>query len=372
MYQTDATLPIEMTNKTGTHFLDLNVHCLLEIFSSSCLTLMDLGSLADTCKHFKQITQRLFPKEIQITSDKSFIRWHTCQYYHHYRDYCTLYRQQDCEIILKNFGSRLVSLKLDETNEFVVNLVAKYCGDVTLRLLEIDGMKSIENLKVPLGSIFQRLRVLSIILCDPRTYRHLKCDSLTELKIVDTTVPTTFLDGNLFFFRHLRFDLVWSKNDNDTVSCSRIVNLFDLFSDRSKLVEAIGKEVEGLKDTKKCNSSLVVLNQPSLPKLRRLEVVLTFENYNQIIELLQASPLLEKVALLFMAIDPFPIFYALSKRENLRELTFMSFFNCYRFPWKMLPQLRILYLGAPRRVYAIDVLYLKSQMPCLEELLITS
>ncbi|XP_037043193.1 uncharacterized protein LOC119079408 [Bradysia coprophila] len=191
---TTLTLPTEQrrTNATGPCLNNLNEDCLLEIFSNKSLTPIDLCSLAETCTRFKQITQRVFPKEFGIEY------WDDCvglgyefkskKYYR--RDY-TL---QDVERILKNFGPYLSTLKIGR-DLAVVNLVAQYCADnVTLKHLKISELKSIQGVRVQLNSIFRQLLKLSIYDCDlVIASSNMDCDSLIELNIFNSCGCTAIL-----------------------------------------------------------------------------------------------------------------------------------------------------------------------------------
>ncbi|XP_037037774.1 uncharacterized protein LOC119075441 [Bradysia coprophila] len=379
--QTDNMVPIEMTNKTGTNLADLNEYCLLDIFSCDYLTPADLSSLADTCKRFKQIAERVFPKQFGIISEKYLIGRETSDSKSKY------FRQKSIESILKNFGFRLSTFKLDETNEDVVSLIAKYCSKVHLTRLEIHGMKSIEGVRLQLQSIFNRLLKLSVNNCDFRgTSPDITCDALIELRITESTgcgpiLTKTFPNLERFIYR---YDSMWSKISDDNTSIivafienHRHLKTLQLIGSsiycNSELVDAIGNsgqelEVLTLQSLMRPKISFDVPNLLSLPKLWRLDLDINFENYNQIIALLQASPVLREVKLYFEVEIPVQVFDSLAQQQHLRELI-LYYYSFDRIDWSMLTQLRKLVLFTLVSKFGpVDLLKIVRQLTNLEEL----
>lgn len=367
-------LPIVMTSMTGMCIKDLNEYCLLKIFSNNSLTLIDLCSLAETCKHFKQIIQRVFPKEFGITSAAITNG-----------KYSKSYREQDVERIVKNFGSRLVALSLCKADQTVVKSVAEYCGDVTLKRLEVCGMNSFDSLKVQLQSILPRLLTLSIDDCDLiATSADLNCESLVELEIVQSTGCVAILKNNFPKLKRFtfRYNEMSDNNDGSTATISefidrhrslaalKLVGSSIRFS--SELVHAIGnnhKELEELTlRVRRPEISFEVFNLMSLSKLKTLDIYIDVESYNQSVALLQASSLLETVVLYFDNDVPYQIFDVLSRQQHLRELT-LYFCSFASIPWTLLTQLRKLRLFARLSKFrTADLFSIVRQLKNLEEL----
>lgn len=211
MFQSDTSeneLPIELTNTTGTNLQNLNDDCLLEIFSSKSLNLTDLCSLAETCKRFPQIIQRIAPKELSI------IRCY--EYEIKYRIEAKNYVQETHSRkkftrIFNHFGSLLsaLSIRIDgnpHTNEdyFLLNLMANRCED-NLKNLKIEYLKVPEVLTVELKSIFQQLQSLELnhVTFEESSQPFAGLNSLVELKIVgvktEAILQNTFPKLEIFF-----------------------------------------------------------------------------------------------------------------------------------------------------------------------------
>lgn len=226
--------------------MDLNDYCLLDIFTSDSLTATDLCSLAETCERFKQLAERAFPYKFSILRDWS-------ENYSEPDISNVTGEKEDIDRILKRFGSRLDEFAIDDTNLHIVELVAKYCGNVTLSRLEMHGITddddirtrhvggsalwnvrewaqrqrkrfSLEKLKknrffrfhrrgqshssppvasgpediiVQLKSIFQRLLALDVSSFDFSIMgNNLNCDSLTYLKITGSNGIVALLENN--------------------------------------------------------------------------------------------------------------------------------------------------------------------------------
>ncbi|XP_037037798.1 uncharacterized protein LOC119075459 [Bradysia coprophila] len=378
--EADAITPIEMTNTTGTKLNDLNEYCLLEIFSCTSLTPIDLCSLAETCKRFQQITQRVCAKDFDISrsSDRLRVR---CTFKS--MEYSKSYREHNVERILANFGHCLSTLSIGEGNQFVVNLVGKYCGDVTLKRLEIRRMTYVEGLRLQLKSLFQRLLALSIIDCHLlAASSYFNCDSLIELEIVDSTGCIAILNNdfpNLKRFT-LRYHTMWPGRDGyyvtgvvsrfigrhklrvlhlDSMSVCLSEDLLDLILNSEELEELT---LQSLKRER----SLDVLNQKNLSSFRKLNVDITFDNYNHISALLQASTSLETIEITFVNTIPIRVFDVLSQQQHLRELT-LNYYSFERIQWSILAQIRKLTLFTPRNAFGADLINIVSQLTNLEE-----
>lgn len=181
---------------------------------------MDLFSIADTCKRFKQIVQRVFPKDLKIyiyiggdgnynVSSRKYLQ--------------SKYRpSQDIERILKNFGSPLseFSIEDDRSDElFLWNCVTEYCVD-TLEELEMFSLEISAVSAVKSKPVFKRLQLLLLCSCtivgDQAPFADF--DSLVELK--------------LGYLKHCNLVIVDSCNELDTLTLNlgdiRAMNASDL------------------------------------------------------------------------------------------------------------------------------------------------
>lgn len=153
----------------------LNEHCLLEIFSSDTFDLMDLCSIAETCKRFKEITGRVVGKRFIMNRNGDFVdrvkigKHSSLLVMPSNEGFAQLNR------IFKLFGPALtlVSMRvgIDRDNRAtelqLLELVSTYCVD-NLKSLEISlesyhGVIKIPfNLSVRLIPILKQLEQLSL------------------------------------------------------------------------------------------------------------------------------------------------------------------------------------------------------------------
>lgn len=176
-----VTLPIELTNATGTYLLHLNDDCLYEIFSLNYLNIMDLCSVAETCTRMKDIAVRIFTKAHKscVFNDMSLKTIH------------------EMRRMLINFGSSITDLTIgpsydleqhfDGMSARVLDLVIRYCSKTveSLRLQDYDI--SDHYLVGKLRSLFGKLKLLHIYDGYIRDAKQLfaNCNSLVELKVIN-------------------------------------------------------------------------------------------------------------------------------------------------------------------------------------------
>lgn len=366
-------MPVELTNKTGTYLQDLNDYCLLEIFSSDLITPKELCSLAETCKRFKQLTQRVFPKKFGIECcrvDKYKFQLTTKDYDWGY------FTVRGVERILKNFGQHLSTLTLRDMD--VAKLAAKYCGDVTLRRLQIYKLESIEGLAVCLNTIFQRLPALTVDCCDFRkdvTSNDLNCDSLIELEILytlgcDAVLKHTFpnlerltLNGYATFgtdYINILFDFVRRHRQLKAIKLAGLCD--EGLCDRVPLLSVINnccKELEEL--TLECflnwETSTIVSTMENFAKLKMLDVEFACcSKYSHIVPLLnQGLQSLETIKIMSAFKMSRHFFDALSQQPNLREL-YLTYCPIKNVPWTKLTRLRKVYLHELSEFNTTDLL----------------
>lgn len=150
------------TNTTGTCLDHVNEYCLLGIFEVDSLSWMDLCSVAETCKRFQRISQRVFPKDLCVRGGNGYCDVSSRKYLHNKNR-----AAQTVERIFKNFGSRLTEVSVspkyrhEKPSNNLLNLVAEYCGE-DLKSLTIRGLNIPASLTVKLNEIFKRLQLLDL------------------------------------------------------------------------------------------------------------------------------------------------------------------------------------------------------------------
>lgn len=160
----------------------MNEDCLLEIFSVESLGLMDLCSIAETCKRFWSIAQRLVGKKLELVA----FDW-KYQFKSEKVNYLSYEApaQNDIERLFKKFGSCLSVVKIGGTKgrqeRFLFDLVKKHC-DEKLKHLSISNLRISAALTAKLKSVFKRLTFsLSDLLIEGDKSIFSQLDSLVEL-----------------------------------------------------------------------------------------------------------------------------------------------------------------------------------------------
>lgn len=172
MFQLNIELPTESTNSQGILFQELNEDCLMEIFSVPSLTLVDLCSLAETCRLFEQITKRVFPQELRIgnridgiykieSKKRASSHWKldSVNRFHGLRD---------INRIFANFESKLTGITLSSRNYqygrvsiWLLSLMSSYTF-CSLENFTISNLKFSYILTEKLRPIFERLQMLEL------------------------------------------------------------------------------------------------------------------------------------------------------------------------------------------------------------------
>lgn len=213
-------LPIESTNATGTHLYDLNDDCLLKIFSEKPLDLMDLCSLADTCKRFRGIAQLQVKR---IASKELFIR--ICDggncIVKSRKHFNIQLGEYELERFLKQFGSLLHEVSIfgcGDVDGFPLNLVVNHCKYAleSLRILFI----TISNvLTIKLKPIFKRLQSLHLkdvsITADRTLFAD--CNALVQLTVKSVHQCVAILENNFPKLERFAYE-----NDSDKLAHSTL------------------------------------------------------------------------------------------------------------------------------------------------------
>ncbi|XP_037043928.1 uncharacterized protein LOC119079930 [Bradysia coprophila] len=354
-------MPIQLTNTTVTYLDHLNEYCLLEIFSCKSLTLMDLCSIAETCTRFKQITQRVCPKEFAIKWWLPPKKWRNLpqKYEFKSKNYQHLYTLQEIERIVKNFGAHLSELKIHDQLD-VVRWVAEHCGNSTLKCLkfEIDGVCIHMNWIFHWLPSLGRLTLKDCELLKDVSSPDLNFDSLIELKIDSSSGCVTLLKHtfpNLERFTWSRSYMYTSDSNNNCDVLYKFIrrhgNLKGIaVSDYSvssiglfHVIDSSCKELVELSIGYLMSSKLWFdfTTLGIVAKLKTLDLNLGFEKYCPYMQLLQALQSVQtiKIWCISNAVVSRQIFDILSKLRNLREL-YLSSCVLNWIPWEILTQLR--------------------------------
>lgn len=177
------------TNATGTYLEHFNEYCLLKIFEEESLSWMDLCSVAECCKRFQRISQRVFPKDLSVRGGNGRYDVASRKYLHR-KDRAS----QSIERIFKNFGACLAEVSISpkyrhesqEPPNSLLHLVTEYICEDTLKSLKIRGLEIPAVLTVKLKTIFEQLLLLdlanvSVVDDDTTVFADLK--SMIELRV---------------------------------------------------------------------------------------------------------------------------------------------------------------------------------------------
>ncbi len=232
-------LPIELNNDgmDGTCLQNMVEDCLLEIFSAKPLDgWMDLCSIAETCKRFKEISGRIIPKTLVVREHPSS-DVHDSAVKSRNDEYEPL-MPNEVERIFNNFGSILSGIHVDcnmKMNSVLLELIAKHCRSTNnLKCLSISNVKIGKILEIELKSIFKRLRQLELDgvsgSCDMTLFPAMS--SLLELS-VDGCDADAILTNN--FPKLERFTCGMFNGTGNKFTLSEIVTLEDFISRHSTL-----------------------------------------------------------------------------------------------------------------------------------------
>lgn len=249
-------LPIELTNVTGTHLLDLNDDCLYEVFSLKFNRLMDLCSVAECSTRLKQIANRIFTASHKICHLNSL----------------SLSTIHELRRLLLNFGPLVSELWMEppfllrnkwERPERVMDLVIRYCGKTLESLILIDYEIN-SYLAVKLKPLFNRLEKLVIKDCniDGDMQLFANCKSMVELKLNNFTSTSDYV-GMIFentFPKLERFKYKEDYNDYDDYN-------LDVFISRHKNLKTFS-----LKRFDEDSTSLLAVIAENCKQLEKLQI----------------------------------------------------------------------------------------------------
>ncbi len=314
----EIILPIEITNLSGTQLQHLNEYCLLDIFSVKSLTLMDLCSVAETCTRFQQIVSRLIPngiscrvnrnREIEAISEKCKRK---------------PFRRNDVKRILKNFGSSMRSITIDNCHGvsediFLLNLVLKHYGD-TLVNFNFAYQQVPDVLTLKLNAMLKQLKsiiLLSVVLPDNKAL-FADCDELVELTVQDVENCGAILKN--VFPRLRRFEYSGERNISELDDSAQAQHLETLttFISRHPTLKILW--LRGC-HTNSNDVKILQVIVSSCKDLKKLDMDMDATNISQL-QSLQEVKLLRSLKLIFYN-ESEPLDYKLfSNLKNLRRLT---------------------------------------------------
>ncbi len=308
----NSHLPIELTNTTGTNLQNLNDDCLLEIFSSKSLNLMDLCSLAETCKRFRYITQCISPKKLSVA------RLYTNTYELEARNY--MYEtsmRKDVVRIFRSLGSFLSAVSINIVcyryiNEdfFLLNLVAHHCVD-NLESLTIDNVRIPEIFAVKSKPIFKRLKLLDMdsVSFPVNTTLFTELNSLTELKIDSVDIYEAILENS---FPKLKKFIFYSHSNPQEKPIS---STFESFFSRHKALKII--KFDSYIYEERCKIIILQTISDSCKELEKLTIEMGELSSSHHLQPLKSLKLLKSLDLRSVTCDNLKFFSSLTE---LREL----------------------------------------------------
>lgn len=308
-----TVLPIELTNVTGTHLLNLIDDCLYEILSSESLTLMDLCSLAETSTRLFEMSNRIFKKR--------------------YKDFhlsSSVGTFDQIRRVFINFGSSMSKLWFDFQSRKtirVMNMVRFYCLE-TLQSLTIDyfALTGVEkNFFKEFGSLVE------LIVSGYRSYYPSPLtifeSTFPKLKIFECNCPTLSLiiiskwksTWNDFISRHNNLETLRLKQFGGCIN-TLLVTISNHCNQMENLqITSIGYTPQLRED------ALVKLT--TLPKLKKLQIECDEQNVIKFAKELQSLESLEFLELHNISGDSelLPVLSQLKKLHVL-QLSFCRFF----------------------------------------------
>lgn len=147
----------------------LNDYCLFDIFTIKSIDLLDLCSIGETCTRFREISQRIAPREFHFN-----IRKDSTYNLESGKNENQTYGPTDIKRIFKNFGPilRAVSITFSKyyerfpgcRREFndLINLVIEHCSSDNLLSLKIEYQRISRYYLVEMMPIFERLQILNL------------------------------------------------------------------------------------------------------------------------------------------------------------------------------------------------------------------
>lgn len=370
---------------TATSLYQLNDDCLLEIFSSNCLSTLDLCSLAETCTRFKRLTQGAFPREFKVIVGSECGYNNTREYKFQSKNYSSSSSVNDVVRILTNFGSHLSALTMHGNDSTVTDVVSKYCDDGSLKRMEIFDMGIIEDVSVKFKKIFYHLEALSFNGAHKDheglrgTNIPLNCDSLLELEIMcvngcSAILSNTFPNLERFCFQQYHIgetDIVLEFiGRHKSLRALEWHTGFSIIF-RNNFARAINnccKELQKLTLKSFQRNNIINLSElRGLTKLTMLDVEILHENH-QLSELLPALKSLEILKMSNMMVEA-DVMDSLTELKHMRELNLVGC-TCRYNLWPVLPLTKLRLID--HTFFKSEFFELIPQLPNLEELEIYS
>ncbi|XP_037040396.1 uncharacterized protein LOC119077321 [Bradysia coprophila] len=171
---TNDELPIELTNLTGTEFMDLNDYCLRQILNR--ISAMDLCSMFEMADLSKIIRLRVIAKKV-------FVRRFRCIDLNKEAT-----KESDIERLLLNFGSLMVYVATDSgvDADETIKLILIFCN--SLKWLDLRQFTFDESSTWVLKKLFRKLERIYIHDCHFKggaMKAFARCRSLLTLKVYD-------------------------------------------------------------------------------------------------------------------------------------------------------------------------------------------
>lgn len=294
--------------------------CLLEIFSMKTLDLMDMCSIAETCKRFRSIIiERIIGKTICFRCERySSFKTHKLK---HETD-----NRSDIETIFRNFGScfsTVLAFGNDKRQEnFLFRLIKLHCKDV-LKSLCIIHMRIPATISNDLRPVFKRLSILSLssVTNDANKSTFEGLDSLANLEVCRVKNDCSILENTftqLESFTYLTTNVVTAEqcSESENQDHQSLENILSFLKRHSGL-RSLDIDVEC---DQNCWMFILKTIGDSCTKLHKLTIGTGCDWYmysSVLLQPLQKLKSLKSMKLTGVSFEDFQVFSSLT---DLREL----------------------------------------------------
>lgn len=238
---------------TGIRLDELNDYCLMEIFKR--LSVVDLCSLSETCERFRDNSQRIAPKklDISITSDRVTVK---------YED--ITYKIKALENVFENFGHHFTNIAIyigcgadsKRVEEFLVNCLRDHCGH-KLKCLSLTWFDIRQQYVPYFQQFFKRLQKLELsdsdIVNDTTLFAGL--DLLVELSVYYVNNSEVIFVNTFPKLQRFRYDAPVPKTTKafmDFISRHKTLSTLDfcIYREIDKMIKIFQVIVDSCKELK--------------------------------------------------------------------------------------------------------------------------
>ncbi|XP_037037908.1 uncharacterized protein LOC119075545 [Bradysia coprophila] len=315
----EKTLAESLNINTGTQLQNMPDDCLFEIFAMRSFDLMDMCSIAATCKRFRSIAQYIVGKTICFKGAR-YSSFKSAKFEH------KTDKPSDIETIFRNFGSCLSTVfvigNTERQDGFLFSLIVMHCEDV-LKSLCLIHLSISATLAKDLKPVFKRLNTLSLssvsIEGNKSTFEEL--DSLVELDVTRVKDCSTILENifpNLKRFTYQKDKIEMVEQCADSADQDhQSLETFSIFIERHSALHSLDIDFE-------CdqNGWMRILQTigDSCPKLQKLTVGTGCNRHSYSSDLLRPLQPLKSLRIMKLTGVAFKDFQVFESLAALREL----------------------------------------------------